>query len=112
VRGAVAQRAQVRGEPGARGVDVEEAHVRGARVAVAVHDEGRHERERARRGGRARAVGPEPQRQLALEDVEQVVVAAVDVEVGAVAARGEPRPRRVQRVGLADDLDAVRPSRR
>jgi hypothetical protein len=57
-------------------------------------------------------LGAQPHGQLALEDVEDLVVAKVDVQVRAFAARGEPRPRRVQRVGLADDLDAVRPSRR
>jgi hypothetical protein len=33
-------------------------------------------------------------------------VAAVDVQVGAVTARSEPRPRRVQRVVVREDLDA------
>ena len=51
------------------------------------------------------ALRPEPRGELAVEDVEQVGVVAVDVEVGALAARTEARPRRVQRLGLGEDLD-------
>ena len=51
------------------------------------------------------ALRPEPQGELALEHVEQVGVLAVDVQVGAVAARPEARPRGVQAVVAREDLD-------
>ena len=53
------------------------------------------------------AVGTELDGQLAVEHVEEVGVVAVDVQVGAVAAGAEARPRRVQAVVLGEDLDAA-----
>jgi len=47
----------------------------------------------------------EPDGHAALQHVEQVGVAAVDVQVGALAARREPRPGGVHRVVLGEDLD-------
>src|SRR4051794_36776695 len=105
VRRAVAQRAQVRAEAAARRVDVEEHDLRVARVAVGVDDERRHDDECARPGGHL--AGAEAHGQLARKDVEHVVVAAVNVRVGARAARAEPRARHVHRVDLAQDLDAT-----
>ena len=104
-RPAVAQRAHVVGEAGARRVEVEVAQLGVARVAEAVDDERRHAHERPGRRGRLRVV-LELERELAREDVEDVVVAAVDVPVGAVAARREARPGRVHRVLVGEDLDA------
>ena len=48
---------------------------------------------------------PEPDRQLTLEHVEEVGVAVVDVEAGALAAGAEARPGRVQLVAVGEDLD-------
>jgi hypothetical protein len=102
---AVAQPAHVVGEAGARRVEVEVPQLGVARVAEAVDDERRHPDELPGRRGALRVV-LELQRELAREDVEDVVVAAVNVAVGAVAARGEARPGRVHRVLLGEDLDA------
>ena len=104
-RAAVAQRAHERREALPGRVQVEVGDVRVAPVPEAVHDERRHASERPRRHHHALALGSQPDGQLALEHVEEVGVAAVDVQVRALAAGAEPRPRRVQRVVVGEDLD-------
>ena len=104
-RPAVAHGAQVVGEAPAGRVEVEVAQLRVASVPEAVDDERRHERERARRDDDRLVLDAEPHRELALEHVEAVDVVAVDVEVGAQAVRREPRPRRVDRLVVGEDLD-------
>ena len=102
---AVAQRTQVVGEAHAGRVEVEVAELRVARVPEAVHDERWNARERPRRHDDALVLDAEPDRQLALEHVEEIGVETVDVQVGALAVRAEARPRRVQRLVLGEDLD-------
>ena len=87
-------------------MEVEVPQLGVAPVPEAVHDERRHERERARRDDDRDVLDAEPHRELALEHVEAVDVVAVDVEVGAQAVRREPRPRRVDRLVVGEDLDA------
>jgi hypothetical protein len=86
-------------------VEVEVADLRVAPVSETVYDERRNASERPRRHHNARTLGAQPDGQLALEDVEEVGVAAVDVQVRALAVRAEPRPCRVQRVVVGEDLD-------
>ena len=105
-RAAVAQRAQVVREPDARGVEIEVANVRVACVAESVHDERRDPREHPGRHGDGLVGRPEPDGQLALENVEQIGVPAMDVQVRAVAARAEARHGRVQRRVVGEDLHA------
>jgi len=71
-----------------------------------VHDVRRHARQRAGRHSDGLALDAEPERQLAVENVEEVGVVVVDVQVGAVATGGEARPRRVQPGVVGEDLDA------
>jgi hypothetical protein len=71
-----------------------------------VDDDGRHAHERPRRHRDDVAVAAERDSQLAVEHVEEVGVRVVHVRLGAVAARAEARPGRVQRVVLGQDLDA------
>jgi hypothetical protein len=103
-RAAVADRAQVVREPDPRRVEVEVAQLRVAPVAEAVDDERWDAGERPRRHHDGLARGSQPDGQLALEDVEDVGVAAVDVQVRALAAGAEPRPCRVQRGVVGQDL--------
>ena len=88
-------------------MEVEVAQLRVAGVAKAVDHERRDADQRPGLHCQLVARGTQPDRQLAREDVEEVGVVAVDVQVRALAARAEPRPRRVQRVALAEDLDAT-----
>jgi hypothetical protein len=105
-RAAVAQRAHVVGEALAGRVEVQVADIRVAPVPEPVDDKRGHPRERSRRHEDRLALGAEPDGQLALQDVEEVGVVAVDVQVGALTVRSESRPRRVQRVVVREDLDA------
>ena len=105
-RATVAERAHEVRELAAGRVEVEVAHVGLARVAKAVDDIRRHARQRAGRHSDGLALDAEPERQLAVENVEEVGVVMVDVQVGAVATCGEARPRRVQPGVVGEDLDA------
>jgi hypothetical protein len=86
-------------------VEVEVLDVGVARVLEAVHDERWRDRDRARREHVVDAVGPREDGQLALEHVEEVVVLAVHVRAGAVAARPEARPGRDELLPVGEDLD-------
>jgi len=69
-----------------------------------VHDERRRERERAGREDELLSFGPDEERQLAREDVEEIAVGAMDVRRGAVAPGPTARPARDQRGVVAQDL--------
>jgi hypothetical protein len=101
----LAQRTQEVGESLAGRVKVEVAERLVAPVPEAVDDERRHPRERPRRHDHALVLDAESDRQLTLEDVEEVGVMAMDVQVGALAAWAETRPRPVQRLVVGEDLD-------
>ena len=103
---AVAQPTQVVGEAHAGRVEVEVAELRVARVPEAVHDERWNACERPRRHDDTLVLDAEPDRQLALEHVEEIGVQTVDVQVRAFAVRTEARPRRMQRLVFGEDLDA------
>ena len=105
-RAAVAHRAQVVREAQPGRMQVEVAQLLVPRVPEAVHHERRHARDHPRRHDRGLALGAQQHGQLAGEDVEEVRVMAMDVQVRAVAARPEPRPGRVQRLVVGEDLDA------
>ena len=85
-------------------MEVQVARVGVTRVAKAVHDQRRHQRHRPRRHHHVLAVEAEHDGQLALQDVEDVVVMAVDVQIRACTTGGEPRPRRVEGLVVAEDL--------
>ena len=104
-RAAVAQRAQVVRELLPGRVEVEVAHVGVAPVPEPVDDERRHASERPRRHEHLLVLEPEPDGELAVEDVEEVGVVPVDVEVGADAVSAPPRPRRAERLDVGQDLD-------
>ena len=81
------------------------AEIAVARVAETVHDERRREHERPRADLPLRLLGPEDQRELAVEHVEEVAVLQVHVRARAVAVRAEARPGRVQLVAAGQDLE-------
>ncbi len=101
----VAQRAEVVGESPTRRMEVQVGDVLVARVAEAVDDERRHVGERPSRNDDRLVLDAEPNGQLALEDVEEVAVMAVDVQVRAHTVRPPARPRGVERLVVGDDLD-------
>jgi hypothetical protein len=96
--------AQVFDEAPAGGVQVEVADLGVAAVAEPVDDERRHPGERPRRHRDRAVLEAQPERELAREHVEEVGVAAMDVQVRSLAARAEARPRRVQPLALGQDL--------
>lgn len=75
-------------------------------VPEGVDDERRRDHERPRRHDRFDPIGAEPDRQLAGEHVEEVDVASVNMGIGAVAPRPEPRPGRMELVPVGEQLDA------
>ena len=102
--------AQVVGEAAVRRVEVEVAHLVVASVPEPVHDERWRERERAGGEDALLPIGPDQERQLAREDVEEVAVGAMDVRRGAVAPGPTVRPGRDQRRVVEQDLGpAARP---
>lgn len=104
-RTASADSPQVIREALPRRVEVEVAELPIAPVPKAVHDERWHSRKAPCRHDDRPVLDPEPDRQLTLEDVEEIAVAAVDVQVRALAVWPESRPRRVQRFMVGEDLD-------
>ena len=98
--------AKVVGEAAARSMEVEITQLLGrARVPEGVDDEHRRDHERSSRDGGLLPVGAETDRQLTVEHVEEVGVMSVDVGIGAVPSRPEPRPRSAEHVAVAEDLD-------
>ena len=98
--------AKVVGEAAAGSVEVEITQLlRRVRVPERVDDERRRNHKRSCRDGSLLPVGAEADRQLAGEDVEEVGVVPVDVGIGAVFSRPEPRPRRAEHIAVAEDLD-------
>ena len=102
---AVAHCTEVVGELPTGRVEVQVADVGVAPVSEAVDDERRHPRQRPRLDDDTLVLESEPDRQLALENVEKVAVPPVDVQLGAHAVRAEARPRRVELVRVGEDLD-------
>ncbi len=105
-RAAVAQRAQIVREASTRRMEVEVAHLRVAVVPEPVDNERRHVCERPRRHEDRLVLDAEPHGQLTVEDVEEIGVVVMDVQVCADGVRPEPRPRRMQRLVVRQDLDA------
>ena len=89
---AVADRPHVVGESHPGRVEVEVAHLLGGTVAEPVDDVGRHPRERPSRHDHLLILHPEPDRHLAGEHVEDVMVVMVDVWF----APSRPGPKRDQ----------------
>ena len=87
-------------------MEVQVLDVRVARVAKAVDDQ-RRDGDEGPGARRDLLVVGELHRELALEDVEEVGVLAVDVEAGAVAARTEARPGGVELVAVGEDEDGA-----
>ena len=104
---AVAERPQVVGEPLAGNVKVEEARPAGPLVAERVHDAGRRGDEGASGCAHDAPVGPELEEERALEDVQRVRVAAVDVRVGPPLAWFVARFRDRDRVEVGFDDDGA-----
>lgn len=101
----VAQGAHEVGEPLAGRVEVEVADLRIALVPEPVHDERGDTRERPGPHDDGVVFAAEPDRQLTLEDVKEIGVVAMNVQVGALAARTEAGPGRVQPLVIGEDLD-------
>ncbi len=72
-----------------------------------MHDQRRDAGERPGRHADLLVAGAEPDGQLAVEHVEEVGVAPVYVQVGAVAVRPEARVGYVQGVMVREDRDAT-----
>ena len=100
--GAVAEAAHVTDEAAAGRVQVQVSDLGVAGVAEPVHDQRRDPCQGAGGDRDLLVLGPEPDREHAVEHVEEVGVQVVDVGAGAVAAGGEPRPGRMQLVGVGE----------
>ena len=83
-------------EAGAGCVEVEPARGRVAVVVEGVHDVRRHGDEGSGRCTHGVAVGPDPELQLALDDIEGVDVLVVDMQVGSALPCVIARPRDIE----------------
>jgi hypothetical protein len=101
----VASRPQHLGETYVRGVDVKEHGRRGARVAKGVNDVRGRGGERSRRAGHSRHLRPQPELELAVEDVERVRVAPVDVRLRSFLPGLVAKPRQRQLITVGEDPD-------
>lgn len=91
------------GETHARRMDVQEDGGRAARVPEGVHDVRRRQGERSWSADQSRDVRPEPEVDLALENVEPVGVLPVNMGLGAFLARFVAEPRHDQLFEVAED---------
>ena len=105
---AVAACSQHVGEARVGRVDVQEGHLFGALVGEGVHDTGGRREERPRRPtNHVRLVGPDPERDLAAQDVEGVGVRLVDVALGAVLVRRIAKPRQRERLAVDEQPEGL-----